>query len=52
MISVIVTTIKNLGAKMKKKQGCIKLIKSDRKDIYNVAKDFCFKQMLLFLFIK
>ncbi len=24
-------------------QGCIKLIKSDSKDIYNVSKDFYFK---------
>ncbi len=24
-------------------QGHLKLIKSDRKDIYNVTEDFCFK---------
>ncbi len=29
-------------------QGCIKLIKSDNKDMYNVAKDFYFRQMLFF----
>ncbi len=34
-------------------QGCIKLIKSGSKDIYNVTKDFYFKYMLInFLFIK
>ncbi len=27
-------------------QGCIKLVKSDCKDIYNVLKDFYFKQIL------
>ncbi len=30
-------------------QGCIKLIKSDSKDIYNVSKDFYFKWMLFYL---
>jgi len=28
-------------------QGGIKLIKSDSKDMYNVTKDFYFKEMLL-----
>jgi len=27
---------------LKIQQGCIKLIKSDSKDIYNVPKDICF----------
>ncbi len=29
-------------------QGCTKLIKGDPKNIYNVAKDLYFKQMLFF----
>ncbi len=29
-------------------QGCIELIKSDNKHIYNIANDFYFKWMLLF----
>jgi len=33
-------------------QGCIQLVKIDSKDIYNVKKGFCFKQMLFFLVIK
>ncbi len=31
-------------------QGCIKLIKSDSKHIYNVTKDLYFKQMLFFFY--
>ncbi len=37
----------------KSQQGCIKLIKSDSKDIYNVTKHFYFKLIILhFLFTK
>ncbi len=30
-------------------QGCIKLIKTDSKDIYNVRKDYCLKKVSVFL---
>ncbi len=30
-------------------QGCIKLIKTDSKDIYNVRKYYCLKKVSVFL---
>ncbi len=32
-------------------QECIKLLKSDSKDIYNVTEDFCFKNICVYIYI-
>ncbi len=44
------TTIQKFGVSsvLGNNQGCTKLIKGDPKNIYNVAKDLYFKQMLFF----